>query len=377
MQTKSSLDINSLVGNDLPIQIPEVVVKWITYALVLHPVALVLAAISALFGLLAHVREMSMTCFSSCISGFAATVAFFAFIFDIVLFFVARSRMNSVSGGSATMGSAIWLTLVAWLLLFFSGCFYSIGRCCIRNRPSGFGQLRNNDTERNGYEERMRLDAVKAEADRKARQKQSEVGLPVFNELQRDDPRKPLYAHVDGGNVYDDDHTPYRDDDAPNVAHATANPAQHSGYVQAPAGTRAVDEYYNPTQPTYPPQPRRQGSGSTYAHSQYPSHTQSNLPAQNSMPTPYGQSSHTPMPSSSVPPGQPSYMSNTSIPSAAAAATGYVPARQPSQGYGLAQTAHNPPIAMPSQQYGHTAGGASCKCTVFLLPTLTLMIRMA
>ena len=81
-------DINALVGDKTAIQIPDVVVKWITYLLVLHIVALVLAAISAFFGLLAHVREMSMTCFSSCISGFAAVVALLAFIFDLVLFFV-------------------------------------------------------------------------------------------------------------------------------------------------------------------------------------------------------------------------------------------------------------------------------------------------
>ena len=81
-------DINSLVGNKLPIEIPTVVVKWITYALVLHIVALALAAGSALFGLLAHVREMSMTCCSTCVSGFAAAIALLAFIFDLVLAFI-------------------------------------------------------------------------------------------------------------------------------------------------------------------------------------------------------------------------------------------------------------------------------------------------
>src|ERR1700761_7713300 len=113
-------DINGLLGNNSPIQIPAVVVKWVTYVLVLHIVALILAAGAAVFGLLAHVREMAMTCCSSCISGFAATVALVAFIFDLVLFFTARARINAVNGGSATLGSAIWLTLVAWVLLFFS-----------------------------------------------------------------------------------------------------------------------------------------------------------------------------------------------------------------------------------------------------------------
>lgn len=97
--------------------------------------ALGFAAVSAIFGLLAHVREMAMTCFSSCIAGVGAAVALLAFIFDLAFFFIAKSRLNKVKGGSASFGIAIWLTLAAWILLFFSGCFYGIGRCCIKRRP--------------------------------------------------------------------------------------------------------------------------------------------------------------------------------------------------------------------------------------------------
>lgn len=128
-------DINALVGDKISfLQIPEIAVKWITYVLVLHVVACVLAAVSAVFGLLAHVREMSMTCCSTCISGFAATAAMFAFIFDLVFFFLAKSRINKVQNGisiinpsdtrsshhilgKAEIGLAIWLTLAAWVLL--------------------------------------------------------------------------------------------------------------------------------------------------------------------------------------------------------------------------------------------------------------------
>ena len=55
-----SFDLNALIGDNTSIQIPTVVEKWITDALFLHVIALCLAAGSALFGLLAHVREMSM-----------------------------------------------------------------------------------------------------------------------------------------------------------------------------------------------------------------------------------------------------------------------------------------------------------------------------
>jgi hypothetical protein len=232
------------VGNKTRVQIPQVVVKWITYALVLHIVALVLAAISSFFGLLAHVREFSMSCFSSCISGLGAAITLLAFIFDLVFFFLAKSRLNSVRGGSATMGIAIWLTFTAWLLLFFSGCFYSLGRCCIRRRPRDMargdgGTWVPAPSTGPTYEEQMRLDAVKAEADRKARQGKAEQGLPAFAEY---DPTQPLTA--------DDEHE-----------NPTRVPYRDAQYAAAPVGTRAVDEYYTAGNNAYPP--RRQPTASS------------------------------------------------------------------------------------------------------------------
>ena len=195
-----------------------------------------------------------MTCFSSCTAGVGAAITLLAFIFDLALFFLAKSRLNAVEGGRATMGNAIWLTLAAWILLFFSGCFYGIGRCCIRRRPRDMAR-----SDREGwvpaqstgttYEEQMRLDAVKAEADRKARLKQGEIGLPAFAEH---DPTQPLTADHD-------------DDAQPAVPYRDA-----TGYAAAPPGTRAVDDYYNNAYP-----PRRQATALSdrtqqtgYIHSQ-------------------------------------------------------------------------------------------------------------
>ncbi|KAG6849974.1 hypothetical protein H0H93_002976 [Arthromyces matolae] len=236
------LDINSLVGNSLPIQIPQVAVKWLTYCLVLHIVALGLAAISALFGLLAHVREMSMTCFSTCISGFAASIALLAFIFDIALFFSAKARINSV--GSAEIGNATWLTLAAWVLLFFSGCFYTVGRCCISNRAPRKNRDNWDKVESiPGSSEAMRLDAVKAEADRKARQNKAEGGLPAFHEVQ------PLTAHIDGDKVVLED--PTKPDTPSSYSGRPVQPAANGGYLRAAPGTRAVDDYHSPARPEY------------------------------------------------------------------------------------------------------------------------------
>ncbi|KAI6047835.1 pali-domain-containing protein [Pisolithus marmoratus] len=260
-------DINALVGDNSSLQIPTIVIKWLTYALVLHIVAFGLAGGAALFGLLAHVREMAMSCFSSCISGFGATIAFIAFIFDLVVFFVAKSRMNSVSGGSASIGNAVWLTLVAALLLFFSGCFYGIGRCCIKRRGRDMWGGQPNDAANGfGNREQVRLDAVKAEADRKARLAQGETGLPAFQEYEQ---FQPLKAKMDGDEVYLDDEAQYRD----NYSHHRPQSGYSgSGYAPAPVGSRAIDELNNA--PSYPPQPRRRGSTQTQvtASSYYSSH---------------------------------------------------------------------------------------------------------
>lgn len=331
------LNVNALLGDDLPIQIPNVLVKWVTYALVLHIVALVLAALSAFFGLLAHVREVSMAYCSSFISGFAAAVAMVAFIFDLVLFFVTKSRINAVKGGSASMGIGIWLTLAAWILLFFAGCFYGIGRCCIRRRPDRFS--RNGPSGDNGYAEQMRLDAVKAEADRKARQKQGEIGLPAFQELEQ---MQPLTRAADEDYVEDGDKiVPLGEVQNAGVGTYRRQPSQTraqfpGGYSQAPPGTRAVDAYYNPnTSPAlssiYPPQSppqtqRRQGSGHTQDGSGYAASAYS-----------HGGNA-----------------AGVGTGAAAAAAAGAATGQYLSSAYGHAQQ----PTAA-TDAYGHTAGGSS------------------
>ena len=266
-------DPNALLGNKTPIKIPEVIVKWLTYALVLHIVALVFAAGSAVFGLLAHIREMSMTCCSTCVSGFGAAITLIAFIFDVAFFFLTKARINKVPGGSAQIGNAIWLTLAAWILLFLAGCFYTFGRCCVSKRPRGPRDKNLDDpTMPGGYEtgraEALRLDAVKAEADRKARQKQGEIGLPAFNEY---DPSKPLTSK------YDEEDDPYLDQQRrhpsgySNVQVGGGGYAPNPGYAPAAPGTSAMEAYRNTPAPPqsppidtgYPPQPP--------THAQYPS----------------------------------------------------------------------------------------------------------
>lgn len=200
-----------------------------------------------------------MSCCSTCISGFGAAVALIAFIFDIAFFFLAKARINQIPGGSAQIGNAIWLTLAAWLLLFFAGCFYGFGRCCINNRPRGSREKRvdppfNDRGFEAGNSEALRLDAVKAEADRKARQKQGEIGLPAFQEY---DPTKPLTArgYDDDDESYSDHQPPRRQASAYTTNSAGAYAASHPGYAPAVPGTRAMDAYYNAPAPSTSPQP--------------------------------------------------------------------------------------------------------------------------
>ncbi|KAJ6611492.1 hypothetical protein B0H10DRAFT_2437470 [Mycena sp. CBHHK59/15] len=351
-----TLDINSLVGNKLPIEIPNAVVKWLTYALVLHIVALALAAGSAVFGLLAHIREMAMTCCSTCVSGFAAAVALLAFIFDLALFFVAKARINSV--GTASIGNAIWLTLAAWVLLFFSGCFYTLGRCCISKRQPRSDWDNRKDPPLPGAGDQMRLDAVKAEADRKARQKASEGGLPAFHESE------PLTttAYDDGNGIYTD------------------KPQTPGGYMQAPPGSRAVDQYYNNVGPSagynnagpsagysntaYPPSPQRQYAPSTYAPSTYsynvPQAPQNAYPPQQYHSTPplpqqYHSASPPPQQYQSIPPPQQTLSPPPQQYQAVGAMRAPEPVQQQQQHYLDPMANANPYVTAP----GHAARGTS------------------
>jgi hypothetical protein len=127
MPTVLSPDINQLIGNKLPIQILNVTVKWITFTLILHVVGFVIASVSAVFGLLAHVGSMFMAFVSTCLATIGGAVALLAFAFDVAFFLTAKFRLNTIDGGSASFGNAIALTLTSGMLLFLSSCLHVIG----------------------------------------------------------------------------------------------------------------------------------------------------------------------------------------------------------------------------------------------------------
>lgn len=176
-------DPNDLLGVTV-FNIPETITKYLTYTLILHVVALAFAVLATIFGLLSHISTLSLLCFPTCMASLASTFSLIALIFDLVIFYIAKARIDAVSGASASVGICVWLTLAAWLLCGFAGCAYGIGRCCVGSRsrqesgdPKGGNQGYYGGN--NGADE-MRLHAIRDEQARK-----KEQGLPSFQELER------------------------------------------------------------------------------------------------------------------------------------------------------------------------------------------------
>jgi hypothetical protein len=202
----------------------------------------------------------------------------------------------------------LWLTLAAWIMLFFSGVFFAIGRCCFSSRPrvpkgskGGWGGNGGNAGLGAGgipHGEAMRLEAIKAEADRKARQ--NEVGLPAFPtnaeavpltkkpdaqyyvEDDSEDEARPYVPLGGGGGGMAGAAGPHRRNSG-STTYSTnyagrgrqqsghqQQPGQYAGgYMQGTPGTRSIDAY-NTIAPSFPAgpsgqPPHRQAS----AHSGY------------------------------------------------------------------------------------------------------------
>lgn len=171
--------------------IPEAITKYLTYVLILHVVALALALLSTIFGLLSHISSLSVLCFPTCFAATASTCSLIALVFDLAMFYIAKARIDSVDGASASIGMAVWLTLAAWLLCGFAGCAYGLGRCCVSSRDRkapgdpkqtyGGDYYRAPSTSAHGHgPDSMRMDAIRDEQIRK-----KEQGLPSFAEYER------------------------------------------------------------------------------------------------------------------------------------------------------------------------------------------------
>ncbi|SPO41507.1 uncharacterized protein PSFLO_06989 [Pseudozyma flocculosa] len=285
-----NFDPNELLGiSIISAKYTSAVIKGLTYTLVLHPIALGLAAIAFLFGLLSHCRPASRNCMGMCFSGIATAITVIAFGLDLALFIVAKKRIDSVDGASADLGVGLWMTLAAAILLFLSGFAFCCG-CGGRGRgPSrgrvkdeyagGYGQ-RPDGAPRDAYAEEMRMQALQAENDRMRRQAAGGTGdLPKFAEYETEY-EVPLKRDYDEG-AYD----------GPATAHHDLGYGSAAG--QASTAVPGVGAGYGRREPTamaaYAPAPRNNAAG----HGAHSIRSGSNMGA-SSMPEPMVHASTSP-----------------------------------------------------------------------------------
>lgn len=113
------------------------VIKGLTAALILHPIAAGLAAIAVIFGLCGTAYSRAGTIFMTLVTTVAALVTLIAWIIDMILWSIARDRIrdDGPAGTTATYGNAIWLTLGAFVALLLAFCAGAVGSCGRYRRP--------------------------------------------------------------------------------------------------------------------------------------------------------------------------------------------------------------------------------------------------
>ncbi|WWD06387.1 hypothetical protein V865_004477 [Kwoniella europaea PYCC6329] len=107
--------------------------EHVTKALVLHPVAAGLTFISFIIALLSdHVGFL----FAALVAFLAFLVSLAAMVIDFVMFGIIRHEINDNTSSSASFDNAIWLTLAATIILFFSTFIVCFETCTHRRRRS-------------------------------------------------------------------------------------------------------------------------------------------------------------------------------------------------------------------------------------------------
>lgn len=91
--------------------------------------ALACSVLALSLGALSHIRDFSLLCFPSLFAYLTSAITLLAFIFDLVIFYIAKKRIDDVDGAQATIGVCVWLTLAAWILGAVAGCCVSVSYC--------------------------------------------------------------------------------------------------------------------------------------------------------------------------------------------------------------------------------------------------------
>ena len=135
-------NIVSISGAPLEHRWTNTTLNHLTNALILHPIAMGIAFFAFLITLCAD--RLGFIC-AALIAFFAFVVSLVALIFDFVIFGIVKREINNNTTGSAEYGVAIWLTLAATIVLFFS-VFIVFFSCCtgMRNKKREYSTGYNN-----------------------------------------------------------------------------------------------------------------------------------------------------------------------------------------------------------------------------------------
>jgi hypothetical protein len=122
-------------------RLEETVIHNLTDALILHPIGAGLAGLALIFGLCGASYHRAGTVFMALFAALATLVTLLAWIFDMVLFGIARTQFRH-AGLQADYGNATWMTLGALVALVAGFCTSACGV---------FGSYRRSRTNRNNY----------------------------------------------------------------------------------------------------------------------------------------------------------------------------------------------------------------------------------
>lgn len=110
------------------------IIKGLTYALILHPIA---AGITLFALIISLTTNWCLDICGSLFAFFAFLVTLVAFIVDSVLFVTARTRINNDIGGSpASLSNAYWITLAALVSLLLAAFTVCCGSMTARRRKA-------------------------------------------------------------------------------------------------------------------------------------------------------------------------------------------------------------------------------------------------
>lgn len=251
-------------------------VKGLTYTMVLHPICAGLAAVAAVFGFFSMCDGCLSPCLSGLLTGIATTVALIAFIFDLATFLILKNRLkDDIEGLKASLGSALWLVLAAWIIILLGSCGLGAGLCRARRYYADRHRQRADDLGGSGgqampYGQGVPLSDVKSTRSQRSRSRglwhkhddadsddegmvvKEEEGLLHHTDRHDEYASMPAYpAHPVGGSTHDAYADPYMHQAYPNypvdadaIPMATAAGYSGYGYPDNTAGTNYAQPDY-------------------------------------------------------------------------------------------------------------------------------------